>query len=269
MKKINIVLASIVFPSVALAQDYQLFSELGYERLDLDADYADTDIFSASGKYYFRKKQALGPWAEFDFLNTKSNVSAYYINQEGDVDAIKIAGEAFIGNILVGAGYKRSDTGTSSYNSSSATLGYLIQPNLLIKADYQDHPHGGDAVFSARYTHSLAGKDYIGFDLAVDDDFDYWSGSSKYFRALGQNRYLAAEFNINDNDGTTTWGLAGDYYFSQATSVGLGYQDLDQDDSVSVRARHYFTQNWALSASYSSIDENDIDIYQIALIGQF
>lgn len=267
MKKLNLIVTSLLFSSATLAQEYQLFSELGYQYLD--ANNASTDVFSASGKYYFKNKKALGPWAEFDYLNTKSNVSAYYTDFESGMYELKLGGEAFYNNVLVGASVKRSDTGYDSYNTSSATLGYLIQPNLLVKAEYQDHKHGGDALFSARYTHSLGGTDYLGFDLAVDDDFDHFSAASKYFSALGQDRYLAAEFSINDNDGTTTWGLGGDYYFSKTTSIGLGYQDLDQDDGFAVRARHYFTQNWALAASYSSLDKNDLNLYQLSLIGQF
>lgn len=267
MKKLNVILASLLFSTTTVAQDYQLFSELGYQRLD--ADHADADIFSASAKYYFDKKKTLGPLAEFDYINTKSNASAYYTDYEGGMHEFKLGGEAFYNNILIGASVKRSDDGSTSYNTTSASLGYLIQPNLLVKAEYFDARHGGNAVFSARYTHSLGATDYIGFNVSVDDDFDYFSGSSKYFSALGQDRYVAAEFNISDNDGSTSWGLGGDYYFNKTTSVGLGYQDLDHDDSFAVRARHYFTQNWAVSASYSSLDENDVNIYQISLIGQF
>jgi hypothetical protein len=267
MKTINMALACLLFSSIAVAQEYQLFSELGYQRLD--TDYADTDIFSASGKYYFKKKQALGPWAEFDYLNTKSNVSAYYTDFDHGVNELKLGGEVFYNKVLLGASYKRSDTGYSSYNTSSATLGYLIKPYLLVKAEYVDAKHGGNAFFSTRYIHSLGASDYIGVNFSVNDDFDHFSGSGKYFAALGQDRYLAAEINVSDDDGDTSWGIGGDYYLSQATSVGAGYQDFDYDDGFEIRARHYFTQNWALSASYTDISDNDLRVYQLGLIGQF
>ncbi|MBT1062537.1 putative porin [Bowmanella sp. Y26] len=267
MKKINVVLTSLLLSSSVVAQEYNLFSELNYTRAEVGQ--ADADILGVSSIYYFDKKAVLGPLAELSYINDKTNVYGAYIDSEGGVNDLNIGGELFYNNFLFGAEYNRAEVGSDDFDSSTVTLGYLINPNFLVKADYTDLEHGGFATFGAQYTHSLGGVDYVGFSLNVDDEFDVWTASSKYFSALGEDRFIAAELSVTDNDGDTDWGISGDYYFTTMTSVGLSYADEASDDVWGINAKHYFNTNWAVSAAYASADENDADIYSISLIGQF
>ncbi|GAA0368820.1 hypothetical protein GCM10009092_36350 [Bowmanella denitrificans] len=271
MKKINVVLTSLLLASSTVtAQEYQLFSELNYNRTEVGK--LDNDILGIGATYYFDKRAVLGPLAELSYINDKSNVYGAYLDAEGDVNALNVGGELFYNNFLIGAEYTRSEVGSEDYDSSTVTLGYLINPNFLIKADYTDQEHGGYATFGAQYTHQLGGVDYVGFSVSTDDEFDVWEASTKYFAGLGQDRFIAAELSVTDNDEDTDWGISGDYYFTTMTSVGLSYDDLNDNNVWGINAKHYFTNNWAVSAEYKNTDitkDHDADFYSISLIGQF
>lgn len=268
MKKINVVLTSLLLASSTVtAQEYQLFSELNYTRAEVGK--LDNDILGIGATYYFDKRAVLGPLAELSYINDKSNVFGSYIDAEGDVNELNVGGELFYNNFLFGAQYSRAEVGSLDNDTTKVTLGYLINPNFLVKADYTDLEQGGYASFGAQYTHQLGGADYIGFSVNTDDEFDIWEASTKYFAGLGQDRFIAAELAVSDDDGDTDWGISADYYFTTMTSVGLSYADEDKDDVWGINAKHYFNTNWAVSAAYASADDNDADIYSISLIGQF
>ncbi|MBV2130368.1 putative porin [Arsukibacterium indicum] len=257
-----------ILPAIALtatavsAEEYQLFTELQAEHLRVSGDNETT--WSLNGSYFFDKIQTLGPLDQFKYILNVSNVSASFA-RAFDENSYGIGGEYFAENGLVfSAGHYRYD----DYDVSSVGLGYLISENFIVRA-VAVKPEGDDTNFQflASYNHQLQGNDYLGFTATVDDEFDFFTISSKYFASLGGDRFITIGATIADNDGDTSWGASADYYFSKLTSVGVSY---DKEDSYRLDAKHFFNQNWALEAGFASnADNSDLKVYSLSIIGQF
>tara|TARA_R110002126_G_scaffold12196_26_gene53268 strand:- start:7177 stop:7965 length:789 start_codon:yes stop_codon:yes gene_type:complete len=257
-----------LLPAIALtatavsAEEYQLFTELRADHLRASGE--SETFWSLDGTYFFDKKQTLGPLDQFEYINKVSNVSASFARALDD-NSYGIGGEYFAENgLVVAAGHQR----LGDFDVSSVGLGYLIAENFIIRA-LAVKPEGDDTSFqfSASYDHKLQGNDYIGFTATVDDEFDFFTISSKYFASLGGDRFITIGAAIADNDGDTSWAANADYYFSKMTSVGVSY---DKEDSYSINAKHFFNQNWALDAGFgSNADNSDLKTYSLAVVGQF
>ncbi|MDF2178368.1 putative porin [Aliiglaciecola sp. CAU 1673] len=275
MKKHALLLPLLALSSAAMAEDYQLFGSAHYDKMD--ADSFEQDVHSLYAKYYFDKKSTLGPLAELDYINSKSNVFALYSRSETsnanlsykDTDYYKVGGELFVNNFLIGASYSYADSGSSDYDNKTYSLGYLINKDLLVKVVASD-PENGDTtyLFSGQYTHRLGGNDYLGVTVSADDEFDYREVTSKYFRSLGEDRYLSAYVFLSDDENFgSNWYLGGDFYFNRYVSVGVNYS---KNDYYSLRAQYFFNSNWSLSAQYSSnADISDYDGYSLNLEGRW
>lgn len=286
------------------AESYRSFSHINYSKTDYSN--ADSDSWSLGSKYYFDDRETLGPLNEFDYINAISNVSVDYgyhtsdsIWTRGDYtstsalerNTVSINGEWFVGNFLIGGGYRYANNDSSfmhsideedglairksNYNSDSnrlnLSLGYLITKDFIIKADFRENDNL--FTYSANYNLELNDSDYIGFGYASDEDFDAHHFSSRYFMALSEHSYLVLggtyTFNNYDSywDIADSWHINGSYYFNQNTSVTATY---DKDDEYSVSANHFFTKNYALALSYSANSSNDdFDAYSINFTAQF
>ncbi len=257
-----------VLPVIALtatavsAQEYQLFTELRADHVRVSGD--NETLWSLNGTYFFDKKQALGPLDQFEYINKVSNVSAAFARAYDD-NSYGIGGEYFAQNgLVVSASHQRF----GDFDVSSVGLGYLVSENFIVRA-LAVKPEGDDTSFqfSASYNHQLQGNDYIGFTASVDDEFDFFTISSKYFASLGGDRFITFGATIADNDGSTSWAAEADYYFSKMTSVGVSY---NKDDSYSINAKHFFNPNWALNAGFgSNADNSSVKVYSLSVIGQF
>ncbi|ATC98815.1 putative porin [Pseudoalteromonas spongiae] len=247
----------------ACANEYQSIS---------NASYADTDydeIVSIGSVYYFDARKALGPYNEFSYINTKSNIGAFYRDNEY-VDSIGVRGEYFFNNFVAGANYSRTDSDWSDVDSYEASFGYLFTPDLIARIHYRDTDvSGSDGSFyaTAQYNLSLNTTDYVGFTASVDDEFDYLSLDTKYYAELGQGRYVTVNLDIDAGD-FDHWLLGSNYYFNEGLSV---FASVNKSDDIQVGGRYYFNTNWALSGSYgTNLDSDfDYDMYQINLTAQF
>ncbi|GAB3028435.1 putative porin [Bowmanella dokdonensis] len=274
MKKLTVLASMLLCSTLASAQSYQSFTQLYVQKID--SDYQDTELWSVGSQYYFSPKQTLGPLAEFDYINSKSNVKAGYADNDY-YDSWNVGGELFYGNLLLGAQYYKSDYDQGSADTKSFSVGYLLSPNLLVKLQAVA-PERSDTHYSvtASYTHQLQGKDYLGFTATLDEDLDAPGFSSRYFTHLGDERYLGVGFSYQKIELSTAdleysdedyWSATLDYYFSQTSSVGVSCGD---DNSFSLAGKHYFTENLAMSVNYSgATDDSDYKTYGLSLIGQF
>jgi len=265
--KLKLITAAVLLSSAVSvsAEEYQWFSNLELSQTDVNGQ--SVDAIALSGRYFFDKKQALGPYNEFEYINKVSNISAGYTNVEtGDYYLANVEGELFVNNVLLGVGFSDDKFGN---NPTQFSLGYLFSDDLLVCVDATD-PEDGDTIYeiSAAYNHQINATDYLGFTLATDDNTDVVTLSSKYFAHLNGDNYFSANFTYIDTDFDNTWSVGSSYYFSKATSV---FATLAEDNFYEVGARHFFDENIALYGSFASQDESGIDTetYTIGLSAQF
>ncbi len=244
------------------AEEYQLFTELRADHARVSGD--NETNWKLNGTYFIDKKVTLGPLDQFEYINKVTNVSASYNRFSGN-NAWSIGGEYFAENgLVVSANHGR----VSGNYVNQLGLGYLVSNNVIVRAEaFKAEGSSTDYRFSASYNHQLQGNDYVGFTAQVDDDFDYFTVSSKYFAALNEGRYIAVGVALADNDGSSSWAAEADYYFSKMTSAGLSY---DKGDNYSLNAKHFFNTNWALEAGFASNTDNSArKVYSLGVIGQF
>ncbi|MDX5405892.1 MAG: putative porin [Chromatiaceae bacterium] len=258
-----------VLPVVALAattavsaEDYQLFTELRADHVRVSG--SNETNWHLDGTYFFDKKVTLGPLDQFEYINKVTNINAGY-SRAFDENFLRLGGEYFAANgLVVAAEHNR----VSGDYINEFGLGYLVSDNFIVRARaVKPEDESTTYWFSASYNHQLQGNDYVGFTAQVDDEFDYFTLSSKYFAALNEGRYIAVGVALADNDGSSSWAAEADYYFSQMTSVGLSY---DKADNYSLNAKHFFNTNWALSISFNSNTDNSaLKVYSLGVTGQF
>jgi hypothetical protein len=258
-----------VLPVIALtasaalsAEEYQLFTGLTADHVRVSGD--NETNWNLNGTYFFDKKQTLGPLDEFEYINKVSNVNAGF-SRSYDRNFWSVGGEYFADNKLV---FSAAHNRTSGFYSNKVGIGYLISDDIIVRAEATKPEDGSTSyLFSGSYNHQLQGSDYVGFTATVDDEFDFFTLSSKYFAALGEDRYIAVGVLLADNDGSSAWGAAADYYFSKMTSVGVSY---NKADDYSLNAKHFFNRNWALVAGFgSNTDSSDTKVYSLGVNGQF
>lgn len=264
--KLKLITTAVLFSSAisVSAEEYQVISDITWSNVDTAG--SSYDVLGLDGTYYFDKKESLGPYNEFEYINKVSNVGAAYTNWEtGEYYTAEVSGELFVENFLIGAGYAEDKFDN---DATLFSLGYLFSDDLLVRVDAMD-TDGADTVYniSAAYNHQINETDYLGFTLATDDNTDYVTLSSKYFTHLGDDKYFTANVSFTDTDFGSTWALGSSYYFSKATSVSA---TLGDDDLYEVGAQHFFNENVALYASFASQDELvETETYTIGLRAQF
>lgn len=244
------------------AEEYQLFTELRADHIRVSGE--NETNWDLNGTYFFDKKVTLGPLDQFEYINKVTNVSAAF-NRAYDTNVFSIDGEYFAENgLVVSAEHSRA----SGDYVNQIGLGYLVSDNFIVRARaVKPEDVSTTYWFSASYNHQLEGNDYVGFTAEVDDEFDYFTLSSKYFAALNEGRYIAVGVELADNDGSSSWAAEADYYFSKMTSVGLSY---DKGDDYSLNAKHFFNTNWALEARFASnADFSGYKVYSLGVTGQF
>ena len=276
---LSAIASTLLLSGLAMAEDYQSISNLGYQRAEVNDVSVNTS--SVNTRYYLSGKSTLGPLDQIDYINTSSNVFAGYWHSSAagfdrylssdssstKGDAYHIGGEYFLGKLLLGASYRHLDMEDDS-DTTTLTMGYLLDKNFLVSAKYFDFEEGNEELLvSAAYTHYINGNDYLGVTLTSDDDFDYKSVSAKYFKKLSQDQYFVGEVLYRDGPHDDYWSAALDYYFSAKTSVSAKY---DENENYRVGVKHFLNKNIALSAGYGANgEESDFDLYDVGVTLQF
>ena len=245
------------------ANEYQSISHAAY------ADVEEDNLFHLETLYYFDARKALGPYNEFSYINTKSNIGASY-NDNDYTDTIGVRGEYFFNNFVAGASYNNADSDWGDVDYYEASFGYLFTPDFIARIHYRDSDARGiDGSFyaTAQYNLSLNRTDYVGFTASVDEEFDFFSLDTKYYAELSQGRYLTVNLDLDAGD-FDYWSLGSNYYFNKGLSV---FASVNKSDDVQIGGRYYFNTNWALSGSYgTNLDSDfDYDMFQINLTAQF
>ncbi len=296
-------IAALLLSNGVIAQSYQSFSGLGYSNTSYSFNMpqnnlhskSDSNILTLSSQYFFDERQALGPLKEFDYINTSSNVSASISRQETSSNSINyhsdyssnsasLGGEWITHNVIIGASYSHQQSDVKgnelsferSSNYYTATVGYLVSDDFVIRANYNDGDDGDDFFnYSASYNLQLADTDYVGFSYDVDEDFEIHNLSSRYFFGFAEQSYLVIGGNYTlDNrdfiiDGDY-WGVIASYYYDDQTSVSVSY---GEDDAYSVGASYFINSNYSVNAGYNSVSndkvQGDWDSYYLRVSAQF
>ncbi|MCW8833544.1 MAG: putative porin [Colwellia sp.] len=302
MKLSTITVSVIAIPTLLFinqptqAQSYQSFSSIGYSKSDFS--YGESKYFNLGSRYYFDKRQSLGPLKEFDYINKLTNLTVNYSKSESefayldtytsnsDSDSFSIGGEWFADNFLLGGSYSYTNGESTakfenfsldnedSYYSYDASLGYLITDNFLVKVKASKLEDSDESYsFNANYNLQLGEIDYIGFSYSTDDELDFHHLSTKYFMSLSQQSYLVlgAYYSYDNGDyewTEDTWALTAEYYFNQYTSFSAGY---DKNDFYSVGINHFFNDNYSLNVGYNSNTSSDDDYnsFNVEVVAQF
>ncbi|WHI44899.1 putative porin [Microbulbifer sp. VAAF005] len=249
--------------ATSAAENYNSITSAGYSNLDFDEN--DGNQVIAETTYYFDSKESLGPLNEFEYINKASNLSGafnHFDQASTDEDSFAVAGEYFTNfGLVLGASLANID----DEDINTASLGYLVVPNFLVKLSYVDGDEFSedDAYAEFRYSHQLSGSDYVGFDLITDDDFEKSVFSSKYYADLGGDQYLTAEFSYSDYENSDSyWQIGADYFLNQRTSLGAKF---DENEDVKVGFSHFVSRNVAVEASYSTIHDDGLNIRSFGL----
>lgn len=263
MLKYALPFVAVAASASAIANDYQLISSLEWDHIRYSG--SSTNVRALEGTYFLDRKTVLGPLDQFEYINKTSNVQAGYARFDG-TNLWAVGGEYFAdNNLIVSAGHARS----SGMHANTLGLGYLISDDFVVRAE-ATRPRSGSTsyLFSAGYNVQLEGNDYIGFTASTDDDFDYHSISSKYFSALGNDRFITVGAEFERLEGMkNNWEAEVGYYFTRMTSVAVSY---DRSKSYGFKAKHFFNHNWALAAGYgSNRDLSGLNVWHLGVTGQF
>ncbi|MCC2616781.1 putative porin [Aestuariibacter halophilus] len=253
MQKIASLAAALAVLSAApaLANDYNTFLSASHQSRD-GANGDTVKVNSLSAQHFFTARQSLGPYAEFNYMINESFIGAQYLDVDAGYSFKGITGEAFIGDVIVGASY--TDQNGVSGEDKTVMLGYRVNNQLQFRARLLDTDDDNVAL-SARYQHDLNGDSYIGFEASTVTETDNYSLSGKYFTPLANGRFLALRAGVDlIKHGDDVYFVGGDYYFDQHLSVGGA---VGSDDLVSLNVNYYLNQNLSARLSYTDSDYAD------------
>lgn len=223
IKNILGVAVALVVSNAAIAESYR--TEITTGITDNDGSDVSLDL---GIRYHFNEVDTSGkPLAEAAFLNKSSNVWAKTYNIAGDGDTVTGAGVEFFlpDTIVYGAFNVLKDDDDTRW---SATAGVTPIDGLLVTTTYVED---------------------VDYDLNL---------RAKYVTTLGNGQSINLEASGYDGEDNFDWSLAGDYYLTNNTSVGLELSDYSGGDTaVTVRGRHFFSHEFFAGASFTTVDDND------------
>ena len=247
-------LAALSLP--AAAEEYQWISDVDY--ISFDTGLSDEDAWRINSRYFFDKKQTLGPLNEFAYINTVSNFGGSYVDYDyGSSHAF--GGQYFTDNVMFGAEY------VEDIGLASASFGYLFSDDLMVRLTaFDDEASIYDFNLSVSYNHQM-GDDYIGFNFNTDEEFESPNVSTKYFNNMGNGQYLTASFSITDLDDERDAAAGIGYYFNERQSIDVF---VAEGGFYTLEYQHFFNKNVALDVAYSDEDDLDGEIIRVGVTVQ-
>lgn len=237
--KTALALAVAVASTGAMASDYRVEGGLSY--VDLDGD---DHIIAVDGTFYFEQVQtARRPLAEAPFLGRNSNISlSYGTLDEADVDLIGLGAEVWVDHFYLSAEFLRADIDVDEIDNYEARLGYMVGDGFLVNVGFAD-----------------------------GDSFDKSSIllGTKYVAPVGGN-FINLEADLEVNDGDSTLGLVGDYFFNNQFSAGLRLERSDVSGAKTefgVGAKYFITST--ISGELEYITQDSVDAVLVRFAARF
>lgn len=238
--RILTVLVSMLSAS-AMANTFQNQSSVDYGTFDSAG--GDVSAWTLNHKYYISPvdQNDSAPWAEAGFVSRASSVNGSFVRTTVDTSFGDFSGNAW----GVGGEYmdSRHDfyasanlmmVNGSSANELSASAGFFVQKNWLVKAD----------VFRV--------KDHDG------DTYNDYGISTKALMSVMNGDFLVLNAAWRQYDDTDSNGIeiGADYYVRPYLSFGVEYSnDTDESESAyGVNSQYFVNSNLALRGSLTRVD---------------
>lgn len=233
----------------AAAEDYQLFTNAS--AFHSEQAGRNEMQYGASAQYFFERRSALGPYDQFEYINTINNVAGSALHYDDTLSAA-LSGEYFVGELAFSAAVQALD---GDHVASNVSAGYLLSDDFIVRA-HANHIEGGDTNYSvsSSYNMQLNRSDYLGATVSLRDDLESGGINVKYFNALNNGHYVGVGASYSTyvsefrsyNRRSNSWNTNAAYYISKATGFSLGWDD---DEMLSLGARHFFTPSVALAVN--------------------
>jgi len=233
-------------PAAALADDYR-FEVNGTFSRDMpsedDSLFGDIDQWSLAGTWYFAPVSTDNvPLAEAAYLGRASflTASAASIDFDGLVDT-SLNGQG------VNVGYYIPNT--MFYASLGVSRGQFLTAinSTILEKDYDTTVFGSLGITPIDGLLVTTDFNEDGYDLNL---------TARYVGKLPNNHFYAGSVSLADPDqGDVAVGLDFDYYFDEATSLGIGYGE--PGSRWELRAQRFFSKSWA--AGFSAYTADGVD----------
>ncbi|HWV16532.1 MAG TPA: putative porin, partial [Cellvibrio sp.] len=202
----------------------------GLTRVDMDYARDEMDVYTLGGKYYFEKVETANlPIAESAFLNKNGGVYAIASRADfpgEDYESYTVGADYFIPDAFLyfDVSADQAKYGSDTDNDWGTTLGVTPIEGLLISTEYY-HDQGYDANLSAKYVTATGAGEFINIEAQVVD---------------------------GDDEGEETYTSVGaDYYFDRTFSVGGQLENVDSDNSYTIRTHKFFTEQFNAGLAYT------------------
>jgi len=243
--RILTVLVSLLSAS-AMANTFQNQSSADYG--SLDSNGADVSAWTLNHQYYFApvEQNDSPPWAEAGFVNRAASVNGTFVRtnidtQFGDfsANAWGIGGEYMDSRHDFYASAGLTMLNGSSANELTASAGFFVQKNWLVKAD----------VFRAKDDDGETSNDY---GISTKALMPVMNGDFLVLNAAWR------QFEATDSNGIE---LGADYYVRPYLSFGVEYSNdtADSDSSIGVNSQYFVNSNLSLRGSLTRVDLGDED----------
>jgi len=243
--RILTVLVSLLSAS-AMANTFQNQSSADYG--SLDSNGADVSAWTLNHQYYFApvEQNDSAPWAEAGFVNRAASVNGTFVRtnidtQFGDfsANAWGIGGEYMDSRHDFYASAGLTMLNGSSANELTASAGFFVQKNWLVKAD----------VFRAKDDDGETSNDY---GISTKALMPVMNGDFLVLNAAWR------QFEATDSNGIE---LGADYYVRPYLSFGVEYSNdtADSDSSIGVNSQYFVNSNLSLRGSLTRVDLGDED----------
>lgn len=243
--RILTVLVSLLSAS-AMANTFQHQSSADYGTVDSDG--ADVSAWTLNHQYYFApvNQNDSAPWAEAGFVNRASSINGTFVRTTIDTPFGDVSGNAWgIGGEYMDsrhdffASAALTMANGSSANEVTASAGFFVQKNWLVKADvYRTKDDDGETTND----YGISTKSLL---PVMNGDFLVLNAAWRQYEAT-------------DSNGIE---LGADYYVRPYLSFGVEYSnDTDESDSTfGVNSQYFVNSNLSLRGSLTRVDFGNED----------
>lgn len=245
--KLRILAAFVsLFSATTMANTFQHQSNVDYATVD--ADGVDVSAWTLNHQYHFApvNQNDSAPWAEAGFVNRAASVNGTFTRSTLDTafgdysaNAWGFGGEYMDSRHDFYAAGSLTMANGSSANELTASAGFFVQKNWLVKGD----------IFR---TKDEDGETFNDYGISTKALMPVMNGDFLVLTAAWR------QFEATDSNGIE---LGADYYVRPYLSFGVAYSNdtEESDSSFGVNSQYFVNSNLALRGSITRVDFGDDD----------
>ncbi|MBD1583948.1 putative porin [Pseudoalteromonas sp. S16_S37] len=221
------------------ANDKQWFNSASYSH----TEESSFNSLYLNSKYYFAEQQNTGIWDDYGYLDTDSNVSLSYTDNDAE-NFFSASGEAFYNNFFVNASVEN----LSKEDNHSIGFGYLYNDMLKLQVrTLRSDDHSDKTWFQAQYNHQLNESDYLGVTVGVQDAPDNWMVSTRYFKKLEGGSFFTIDASHEDyQNASSVRNIMANYYVDKTLAFGAGIYD----SKLQLEAKYFLSDKYFYRFGY-------------------